>query len=164
MSDENASDEDWVSVAEAAALMKVSPRTVRRRCEAGEIIAELEASENGTGGLAWRIDATSIAVVGNVENDRAAKRTDTNQAQNQTARTKTMAARTGARPSGRTEADGQMWAVLVAEKDARIDDLREQLEAAREKQQRVCRLKRPTALYRKPMLHYVRRSKCRIAP
>lgn len=146
----------WLTVAEAAAALKVSPRTIRRRCESGELVAELEAGESGTGGRAWRIDAADVAAKadgqtdkrtvaarsdGQAEDGRADRQTDTNQAQNVTARPDGQArgqtantadghgraARwTSARPDGQ-----EIVTALMAEKDARIADLQAQIEAQR---------------------------------
>jgi excisionase family DNA binding protein len=52
----------WLTVSQAAALLGVSERTIRRRCERGEIAARLVVNE---GGKTWLVDqaaATSLAI------------------------------------------------------------------------------------------------------
>lgn len=53
----NQSTSDWLSVAEAAAALKVSERTARRRCEAGKLAARLVTTENGR---QWRVDPAAV--------------------------------------------------------------------------------------------------------
>jgi excisionase family DNA binding protein len=47
----------WLTVAEAAALLHVSERTIRRRCESGKLPARLEHTEAGK---LWRVDPAGI--------------------------------------------------------------------------------------------------------
>jgi excisionase family DNA binding protein len=48
---------EWLTVSQAAALLRVSERTVRRRCEAGKLSARLETTPTGP---AWLIEAADI--------------------------------------------------------------------------------------------------------
>jgi hypothetical protein len=50
-------DTKWLTVSEAAALLKVSERTVRRRCEAGKLSAQRESNEFG---VVWLVEAAAI--------------------------------------------------------------------------------------------------------
>ncbi len=60
-------DGETFSISEAAAALGVSERTVRRRCERGELAAQMETGESG--GRVWRVDRAAIA-------ERAAKSSD----------------------------------------------------------------------------------------
>jgi len=48
---------DWLTVSQAAALLCVSERTVRRRCESGKLAARLDTTATGK---AWLIEAAAI--------------------------------------------------------------------------------------------------------
>ncbi len=122
---------DWLTVSQAASALGVSERTVRRRCEAGGLAARLEAGDSGTGGRVWRIspDAVAARPVG----QRAASRPDGQAAKNQKQETaaRSNCGRAASRPEAGGQTDGQSTlSALIAEKDARIDDLRGQLDAA----------------------------------
>ena len=47
---------EWLTVSQAASALRVSERTVRRRCEAGKLKAHLESTETGK---VWLIDPAS---------------------------------------------------------------------------------------------------------
>jgi hypothetical protein len=131
MSNQSTLSGDWLTVSQAASALGVSERTVRRRCEAGGLAARLEAGDSGTGGRVWRIspDAVAARPVG----QRAASRTDGQAAKNQKQETtaRPQFDRAASRPEAGGQTDGQSTlSALIAEKDARIDDLRGQLDAA----------------------------------
>ena len=50
-------DSEYVTASQVAAHLKISERTVRRRCEAGKLAAKLEATH---GGKAWLIEAAAL--------------------------------------------------------------------------------------------------------
>ncbi len=54
----------WLTVSQAAALLKVSERTIRRRCEAGKLAARLDSNESGS---VWLIDAAAISAVNSAD-------------------------------------------------------------------------------------------------
>lgn len=110
----------WLTVAEAAARLRVSERTVRRRCEAGKLVGELRSTLSGP---SWFVSAAAMPA------DTAAKAADGE------ARVTPHDPGDTSAPSAamlRTPADTSapdLITALLAEKDARINDLREQLKA-----------------------------------
>jgi hypothetical protein len=47
----------WLTVSEVAARLKISERTVQRRCKSGRLAARLETDENGA---AWLVDGATL--------------------------------------------------------------------------------------------------------
>lgn len=114
---------DWLTVSQAAAALGKSERTTRRMCERGELTATVEANQSG--GRAWLIARVSVERAATGQRDRADVRPND-------AATK----ETTARPhfkrenSERPQNDAaNVAAMLLREKDARIDDLRAQVES-----------------------------------
>jgi excisionase family DNA binding protein len=52
----------WLTVSQAAALLGLSERTIRRRCERGELAARLVVNEGGKTWLVDQVAATSLGV------------------------------------------------------------------------------------------------------
>lgn len=52
--------EMWLSASEVAAMLKVSERTVRRRCESGQLAARRVATSSG---VLWQIDPLEVRTV-----------------------------------------------------------------------------------------------------
>jgi excisionase family DNA binding protein len=71
---------EYLTVSEAAAALKVSERTVRRRCETGKLKAELRPTATGT---AWHIEADSCGQVRPPVRTGAAIAADTVSSENQ---------------------------------------------------------------------------------
>ncbi len=69
-----------LTVSEAAARLKVSERTIRRRCETGKLKAELKPTASGT---AWQIEADSCGQVRPQARTGAAIAADTVSSENQ---------------------------------------------------------------------------------
>jgi len=125
MSESSTRSGEWLTVSQAAAMLGRSERTTRRMCESGALAATMEANESG--GRAWFIEKASV--------DRADVRPNN-------AATKGMTARPHSKreKSERTQNDAAIVdradsvrpedaAMLLREKDARIDDLRAQVES-----------------------------------
>ncbi len=72
---------DYLTVSEAAARLKVSERTIRRRCETGKLKAELQPTATGS---AWRIEADSCGQVRPYVRTGAAIAADSVSSENQT--------------------------------------------------------------------------------
>ena len=105
----------WLTVSQAAKQLGLSERTVRRRCEAGQLPARFESGEGG--GRAWRIDPEAVSA-GNDRTDgrpdgQAAKETVTARpegasgAASEWTHGQTVTDRTDAWPSERPESSGQ---------------------------------------------------------
>jgi excisionase family DNA binding protein len=71
---------DYLTVSEAAARLKVSERTIRRRCETGKLKAELKPTATGS---AWHIEADSCGQVRPNTRTSAAIAADTFSSENQ---------------------------------------------------------------------------------
>lgn len=127
---------DVLTVAEAAQLLGISPRSVQRRCREGKFSARRVESEFGE---QWEIDR---AAVEKAATDRA---TSARQEQRQASDAPTTEGTTEPRhvaPDAKSgnvasdfaryiaQRDDDLSAALLAEKDGRIADLQKQLEAA----------------------------------
>ena len=128
---------EWLTVSQAAAALGKSERTTRRMCESGTLAATVQANESG--GRAWFIDRASVERAATGQHDRADVRPND-------AATEEMAARPcfkrekSVRPQNdaaivdradivRPQVAANDAAMLLREKDARIDDLREVIES-----------------------------------
>ena len=126
----------WLTVSQAAALLGVSERTIRRRCEGGKLAARLESTASGP---AWLIDADALRTPAA---NAAAMPADTrpsapapeigNGSALAAANVRTPAANAADAPKADAadQREGDLMAALLAEKDGRIADLQKQLEAA----------------------------------
>lgn len=59
----------WLTVSEVAARLKISERTVQRRCKSGRLQAHLETGEDGA---AWLIDSATLPTSDAIAADAAA--------------------------------------------------------------------------------------------
>jgi hypothetical protein len=57
MTQEAPDTSQWLTTAEVAFILKVSERTIQRRCEAGKLVCKRHTDENGE---AWRVSAASV--------------------------------------------------------------------------------------------------------
>ncbi len=57
MNENTAGTRDWLTVSEVAARLKISERTVQRRCKNGQLAARFETREDGA---AWLIDGATL--------------------------------------------------------------------------------------------------------
>jgi hypothetical protein len=64
----------WICVSEAAARLRVSERTIRRRCESGQLAARRVASPSG---LSWQIDPSKLRTGADRPSDTPAIGADT---------------------------------------------------------------------------------------
>ncbi len=134
----------WITVAEAARHLKISERAIQRRCKAGKLHARLIPTPTGQ---QWEINAekleraptatTSADAQGADSNDRddtgaTTPTTETTQGTTETT-LKVATPATGTTPGADRDDRSRdtLTAALMSEKDARIVDLRGQLEAAR---------------------------------
>jgi excisionase family DNA binding protein len=136
------SPQESLTISQAAALLQLSERTVRRRCEKGSLAGTLEANESG--GRVWRLDREDV--------ERAAKdaanRADTRSGVADSVRPPKESDLTEEHqiPIGRAVKDAatvtdmrsivrpletDATAMLLKEKDERITDLRTQVETQR---------------------------------
>ena len=131
----------WLTVAQAAAQLGVSEKTVRKRIANGGVKAEHVTLP--AGGWAWRVDASRLEAVGSVREavgrregsvtehleavtvEKASVRENVPTASNRATELPTAPL-----PSVPSDAPIELWRELLAEKEARIIDLRTQLEAA----------------------------------
>jgi len=128
-------DGETLSISEAAAALGVSERTVRRRCERGEIAAQMETGESG--GRVWRVDRAAISERAAKSSDRAdSVRTDRRadvrpsvrpHSESESGVRPKRAAKSSGRAAKRADSDAR---VLAAETEARV--LREALQRERE--------------------------------
>jgi excisionase family DNA binding protein len=109
---------EYLTVSQAAARLGISERTVQRRCKSGQLSARLVTDEDGA---QWLIDPATVTTGDDIGADTADKVPTHSkppfQSQNDALRPDKVT--TGA------------TAALLAEKDARINDLRAQVEAWR---------------------------------
>ncbi len=119
----DATTSGWLTASEAAARLQISERTVRRRCEAGKLRALLVTEESGQ---VWRIDPTSCGQAAVIAADRLRTSFESEVVE---------AAATPADTADklRTAADSPEVAALLAEKDARIAEQREEILFLRER-------------------------------
>jgi excisionase family DNA binding protein len=61
--------DEWLTVSEVAARLKISERTVQRRCKNGQLAATLETREDGA---AWLIDGATLPTGAAIAADAAA--------------------------------------------------------------------------------------------
>ncbi len=128
---------DWFTVSQAAAALGKSERTTRRMCERGELAATMEANQSG--GRAWFIEQASVDRAATLFSGRADVRPNDAATKEMTARprskrekserTRNDAAIVDRADSVRPEDAANVAAMLLREKDARIDDLRAQVES-----------------------------------
>ncbi len=124
----NTSGGAWLSVSQAAARLGVSERTVQRRAAAGELRARKTTTRDGQ---KWeiRLGADTPAIgAANIADTLSSEQSDSTP---QSGGTVPPSAAIGA-----DTREGDLMAALIAEKDARIADLREQLQAANSALQR----------------------------
>ncbi len=144
--DEATTDERaaWLTVAEAARRLKVSERAIQRRCKAGKLHARLIPTPTGQ---QWEINAEKLeraptettradaqGADSTDRDDKAAATLTTEATQETTETTLKAATPTTGTTQGADRDDRSrdtLAAALMSEKDARIVDLRGQLEAAR---------------------------------
>ena len=122
------SNAQWLTVSQAAAALGRSERTTRRMCESGTLAATVQANESG--GRAWFIERASV--------ERAAKdaamrpkRADVrpNSKREKSVRPQNDAAIIDRADSVRPQVAANDAAMLLREKEARINDLRAQVES-----------------------------------
>ena len=131
----------WITADQAAPLLGVSARTVRRRCKRGELAARLDEGEFGP---VWLIDSAAISA-DSADTRGADKRGQRghvsalerpNHAQNSADSADKIGADTSA-DSADSADKADLMAALIASKDARISDLQKQLDATNGNLQRV---------------------------
>jgi hypothetical protein len=116
----------WLTVSQAADRLQLSGRTVRRRCEFGRLRALLVTEENGQ---VWRIDPASCGQAAVIAADAADRlRTPFESEVEEAAATSADTA-----DKLRTSADSPDVAALLAEKDARLAEQREEIVFLRER-------------------------------
>lgn len=130
----------WLTVSQAAAALKLSERTIRRRCSKGTLRGRLDTTESGP---AWLIDPAEVPDTADTLRTPAAIAADTDLSAEAGEAAPTVpdpadrlrSAADRLRPAAAIAADtreADLIAALIAEKDARIRDLQKQLDATNE--------------------------------
>ena len=123
----------WLTVSQAAAALKLSERTIRRRCSKGTLRGRLDTTESGP---AWLIDPAEVPDTADTLRTPAAIAADTDlSAEAGEAAPTVPDPADRLRPAAAIAADtreADLIAALLSEKDARIRDLQKQLDATNE--------------------------------
>lgn len=127
---EAASTRDWLTVSQVASRLKISERTVQRRCKNGRIAARLETREDGA---AWLIDGATLPTGDATTADAADKVPTSADTSFESESEQSVATLPPNVPTLPTGADSESARVL-AETEAAF--LREALQAERENSQR----------------------------
>ena len=112
----------WITVSEAAAALKVSERTIQRRCKSGSIVARLVSGEDGQ---QWQIAASEVPPLVPTGAANTADKVPP------LIKHETNTADTQAVIGAAIGADTDLMARLIDEKDERIADLRATVESQR---------------------------------
>lgn len=141
---EQSSTRSWLSVSQAAAALGISERTARRMCESGKLAATIETGNNG--GRIWRVDRAAISERAAMRpNDRAdsvrpnraaTEKTSVRphfERENERAAISANVVRPTVRPERAAKNESvrptENNALLIAEKNERIADLRAIIES-----------------------------------
>lgn len=122
----NTAGGEWLTVGEVAARLGVSERAIQKRCRAGTIKARRVTTPQGK---RWEVDARQLSTEQTNRTDEPNERTPAAPVSSVKRTDEPNARPEPAEPTNRTN-ERELMAALMAEKDARIGDLKEQLRAA----------------------------------